>query len=515
VTPASKTSLPRIFARLFPVNVAVQILSFAAWIALAHELGASSETDAYVLGLSIPLVVYGILLAANNAGSIPGLTEQAAIGEAEEAQAARELVSAGVALSAALALIITPIAMALAPLVLGGNSELISDTRMTMLELSPLAVFGATTGVLGAILAVRKSFVPAAAVMGFNPLLRIVLTLTLGATIGIQALIIANLLGGALSVAVLWALVRRSGIQLRLIRPAATPFVRQVAAVSAPLLISASVLQANPLVDRTMSEALGAGSVTAFELGTRLVPAGLMVALVASPLIATWSARNVELGWPAIQSSLSKALSSAAVIVLPLVAIGVVLREQLVTLAFHGGALTEHYAGETSDVFGMALLGMPFMVLSLIFSTLFVVKKETIVPMKLGFLNVVLNIGLNFMLRPVFGVAGVALSTTLTYATINVLQVHASRRRWGRLLQDGLWPFAPVLAAVALSTVAAQLLLQQMPSADTRAEAFVVAAVVGTIGLLVYGAAFLMLRQLFARAPRSSVDLHSRLETRT
>jgi putative peptidoglycan lipid II flippase len=513
--PTAETRLPRVFAGLLPINIAVQAMSFAAWVAFAHVLGASTATDAYVLGLSVPTLVYGIMLAAIRVGAIPGLTERAARGDGDGAQAANELVAAALVASAALTLVVTAVAVAAAPLVLRPDATLLSNTRWTIIELSPLAVLGAITGVLGAILAVRRSFAPAVAVMVLDPLFRICFTLAWGRSLGIQALIVANLLGSAAAVGVLWAMVRRSGIPLKLVRPARTAFVRSVVGVSAPLVIASSVLQINPIVDRTMAGSLGAGSITGFELGTRLVPAGLFIALVAAPLVATWSARKVEGGWPAIQASMQKALSSAASIVLPLAVIGIILRHQAVTLAFHGGAYSSHAAAQTSAVFAMCLLGLPSAVLSVIFSTLFIVQRETLVPMKLGFVNVVLNIGLNFAFRPLFGVAGIALSTTLTYAILNVLQASAARRRWGSLLPSSVAAsLLGVIGSVVVAGIAAEVLVHQMPSGGSRAQALFVAIVVSGVGLLVYAAALFVGRRLFARAPHPFLELRSRAETR-
>jgi len=314
---------------------------------------------------------------------------------------------------------------------------------------------------------------------------------------------------------VLWAMVRRAGIPLKLVRPARTAFVRTVVGVSAPLMIASSVLQVNPIVDRTMAGGLSAGSVTGLELGLRLVPAGLFFALVAAPLVATWSARNVQGGWPALQESMRQALSSAATFVPPLVVIGIILRHQVVTLAFHGGACSPHAAAQTTAVFSMSLLGLPAMVLSVIFSTLFIVQRETVVPMKIGFANVVLNVGLNFAFRPLFGVAGIALSTSLTYAILNVVQATAARRRWGSFLSSSLAAsLIGVIGSLVLAAIAAELLLQRLPSGASRLQALVVVAVVGGVGLLVYAGVLLVGRGLAARVRRPFLDPPSRLETR-
>jgi len=511
----AEVKLGRVFAGLFPLNVAVQAVSFAAWVAFAHVLGAGTATDAYLLGLSVPVLVYGLLLTAIRVGAIPGLTDKVAEGNAAGQRAANELLAATVAVSSALGIVASAVAVAAAPLVLRSDPDLLRTTRLTVIELTPLAVLGATTGVLSAILAVRRRFAPAVAVMVFDPLLRLSFTLAFGHNIGVQALILGNLLGATAAVTVLWALVRRAGVPLKLIRPASTPFVRSVVGMSAPLVISASVLTVNPLVDRAMAGGLKAGSVTGLELGLRLVPSGIFVALLVAPLTATWSARKADGGWTALQESIARSLSAAAVIVPPIVVLGIILRHQLVTLAFHGGAYSEWAAAQTSAVFGMALLGLPALVVSVIFTTLFIVQRETLVPMKIGFANVVLNVGLNFAFRPFLGVAGIALSTSLTYGILNVAQATAARRRWGSILpRSPLVPLMRIACALVGATIVALALRQLLPSEDSRVWAFIVISVVGVSGLLTYAATLLAGQRLIAGAPWPFIHLRSRLETR-
>jgi putative peptidoglycan lipid II flippase len=495
-----ETKLTRVFATLFPINIAVQVVSFAAWVAFAHFLGASTSTDGYLIGFSVPVFVYGVLLTAIRSGAIPGLVEEASAG-ASAARAADELVAASLAASAVLGVLVTGIAFAAVPLFLPSDAHLLSVTRLTIVELSPLTVLGAMTGVLAALLAVQQSFAPAVAVMVFDPLFRVVLIALWGSTLGIQTVILGNLLGSAVAVVVLWMLVRRSGIPLKLVRPRASPFVRSVTGVSAPLMISASVLQINPAVDRAMAGSLKPGSVTGLELGLRLVPTGLFVALLVSPLAATWSARKVHEGIPALRASLYRALATALLVVLPLTVVGCILRDQLVTLAFHGGAYSATDLAETSAVFGMFVVGLPAQVLGVIFTTLFIVQSETVFPMKIGFANVALNVILNFAFRPLFGASGIALSTSITFAILVAVQAIAAQRRWPDVFPSV--PVRPLLAlagALVAAAVVVEGLLSQFAAAESRLDAAVVLMTVGSAGLLTYGAAVILGRRFAGAA---------------
>src|SRR5690348_807155 len=81
----------------------------------------------------------------------------------------------------------------------------------------------------------------------------------------------------------------------------------------------------------------------------------------------------------------------------------------------------------------MLLLGMLAQTLIMPLSTLFVIRGDTVFPMKVGIANCLLNAVLDVILRGPLGVAGIALGTTLTLAILCVVYAWQARRRWGSL----------------------------------------------------------------------------------
>jgi len=490
------------------VSLVVQVCSFASSIALARVLGASVETDAYYLGLSIPVLTYGVFMSALRTGAIPALTDVAnSRGEGTLSRSASEILSGVLAVSAVLTLLVTGVVEAVLPLIVGGR--LLDLTRVILLELAPYAVLGALTGVLSAVLAVRGVFAIPVAVMAFEPILKFALIIAVGREIGVQALVLGNLLGSSLTVVALWYFISRRGVSLRVGERVYTPFVRATARLCIPLVASSSVLLVNPVVDRAMASGVGHGSITALELGLRLflVPAGLMTGLLIAPITATWAARKAEGGWPSLQASVTRALTLAAAVVPPIVVLGIMLRRQIVAFLFQGGAYPAGALHQTTAVFGMILLALPAQMAIVVFSTLFIVQKDTIFPLKVACANVVLNIALNFALRPLYGVAGIALSTSLTYTVLLVVYVIGAYRRWGALYVDNPWPvIARVAASVALMVSITLLLISALPAAGSRGVTLLVIAAVGTIGLMLHGTVLTLGRDPLAR--RTVSQLH-------
>ena len=256
------------------------------------------------------------------------------------------------ALAAAAAFLLLP---------LTSSASIVAPARAKVIELAPLGFLGAMIGAMAAVLAVRNRFAAAALVLGIDPLLRIVLLVAAGKTLGTDALVIANLAGNALAMLVMWVLIRREGISLRWRSTLHSPFVRRVLAFGALLTLSAAILQFNPVIDRAMASPLGSGTITALELGLRLVgiPMLLIGATLIGPLMATWSARRTAFGWPALRDSINRATEVFAIIVPPVLVIGIALRQQIVEVMYQGGAYSAHATHETATVFAMLLVGLP------------------------------------------------------------------------------------------------------------------------------------------------------------
>lgn len=471
--------LMRTVASLAPASLLLQLLSFISSIVLATRLGATTATDAYYLALSVPVVAYGILTAAVRLGAIPALTRIAQTRSAEEFKlAGEELICAWLVAASVLSVVLTATMLVVLPAVAGASGTLAAATREYMVELVPYAVTGAILGTLGAVLAVRGRFVATTLVMVCEPLLKSVLVLTLGGTLGVQTLVLGNLVGNLVAIIVLWHVLARDGIRLTFTRFRRTPFVRGVLMLSAPLLVSQSVLQLNPLIDRAAAAGLGRGSVTEFEMGARLFagPTALLTGVIVAPLAGSWARRLGSEGWEAVVASLGRVVKAVVLIVPPLVVIGYFLRLDLVSIAYHSRLYGPTAVANTADVLGLLLLGLVPQILIVPLSTLFIIRGDAILPLKIGMANFALNAALDVLLRRHFGVGGIAFSTTATLTILYLVYATQARRRWGPLHLAGVArPLAVSLASCIAIAVVCRLPLGLPTAPRSRTDGLVVA----------------------------------------
>jgi putative peptidoglycan lipid II flippase len=212
---------------------------------------------------------------------------------------------------------------------------------------------------------------------------------------------------------------------------------------------------------------------------------------------------------------MSRALDGAAAVVPPLVVLGIVLRVQLVELVFRGGAYSESALRETTSVFGMILLCLPAQMLIVLFSSLFIVQKEMIFPMKIAFANVGLNLGLNFGLGAIFGLPGIALSTSLTYTLLLLVFAVGAYRRWGVFYDGNVGRVVMrVVASVTITAAATVLMISVLPTASSRPTALLVVVVAGAIGLFLHSMVLVVGRDPFALGAVTKVRRLALLEGR-
>ncbi|HLY48997.1 MAG TPA: lipid II flippase MurJ [Solirubrobacteraceae bacterium] len=466
---------------------------------MATQLGARTSTDAYYLALSIPVIVYAVLLVAVKMGGIPNLTAIANEERRSLSQAASELVTATAAGATLLSVILTVSMMVLLPAAAGGSTRFQELTRQFLVELSPYAVTGALLGAMGAVLAVRGSFVIATAVLGIEPVLKTLLVVLFHHQLGVQALVIGNLVGNAFAVLILWRALSRAGVSLRPVAFGHSQVVRRIFRLSGPLVLSSILLQLNPLIDRATAAAVGPGSVTVFELGVRLfnAPMALVSASLIAPLAATWSERYIRDGWSAVTGSFSRGLSTLVVVAIPLVAIGFLARHDLVEFAYSSHAYSRSSVDRTASVLGALLLGLVPQIMVLPLSTLFLVRKDTVFPLKVGIANCTLNAALDLALRGPLGVTGIAASTTITLTFLCGVYVWKAQRRWGEI---GLAHFrtAAAIATVSCGLIvgAGAALTRVLPAGTSRWHALASGSAIVATGAAILGALLLYCRRV-------------------
>lgn len=462
------TGLARATAVIVVGTAVGKVLGFARDATLAGVFGAGPQLDAYLVAQSLPNVAVGLTSSAVVTTALPTLAGLVARNEADRARrvfgSLLVLVSVVlVAISAALAVAARPLVSVLAPGF--GPDQLDLAVDLTRILLSA-TVFVSATNLLVALLHAHRRFLWASLVaVPFNVAL-IVAALGFGGEHGATSLAVGFVVGSVLRVVLLVPDARRIGLAKRWRLARGDERVRGILALAPPLLAVHLMSNVNSIADRWVGSQEAPGTISALNLAYRLLQ--LPHTLLAMALVqALYPAFGAAAGDDDQEYArlLSRGLGVLAVILLPIGAAVLVLREPLVELAYGRGSFDTEDVRLTSLAMagyavGIVALGMRELVNRGLFA-----QGDTRTPTVIAGVAMVVNVVGDLTLGRALGIVGLAISTTLAFVLALVLSLIAVERRH-HILRSGT--FAATLAkatgAAAVGGVVALAAAEAVPA---------------------------------------------------
>jgi putative peptidoglycan lipid II flippase len=194
-----------------------------------------------------------------------------------------------------------------------------------------------------------------------------------------------------------------------------TEATREVAHQYGPVLLSGVVASGGLLVDQSMAVLLPAGSVSALAYANRFVSVVLtLLAGAVSTAVTPYFSRMIALGdWAGCRRTLGTWVGITALVSAPTAAVLIFGSQALVRVTFQHGVFGPHDTAVVTPVLAMYAIQIPFYVCSRVFYRFLVAMRRTDLILYCGMINLALDIVLNLILMRWFGVAGIALATSL------------------------------------------------------------------------------------------------------
>lgn len=407
------------FLTVAGVSLLIKAVAFLKDLVVAYRLGVGDGLDAFLIALLLPSAL--AILVGRSAGNA-ALPVLVAVRQGQGEEAARRftgmvlLLGAGMLAGTVLGLgLICETAVTL----LGGGFDATKQALTIELAwiLLPSLWFGGMSHLTGVLLNARERFALVAMAPGMVSLTVVVCLLPAVDGDVVRLLAIGTVLGFGLEWLVLLTVSWRLGY-LGLPRRVPWAPLRRMLGQFAPLLASHGVVAGVGLVDQTMAAWLPGGSVAvlsfANKLPTLFTSLGSMALGVA--LLPHFSAMVANGDWPLLRATARRVMLIAVVAVLPGTALLWLFSADLVSLLFQRG---EFHAGVvplvalTQQCF---LLQIPFFFVATVFNRLAVACGVGSLLFANSLLSLLLNPLLNLLFMPWLGVAGIALSTSVTIA---------------------------------------------------------------------------------------------------
>lgn len=413
---------------LIAAGVLGQVFTLARTLFVAARIGTAPELDALLVALVVPLVVSGLLVSSLRTAIVPAYLDIAQMQDESQARRFVGVIVTWIALLglvAAVLLILVP-----GPAVDLSGPGLTASPRAAAIRflpiVAPILVLSAVSTLLGALCQIAGRFLPIAVGLAVAPLASLVATVALWDRLGLDALAFGMTLGAGATLAVTLVYVARAGllppVAFRTDRRQLGRFLRH----ALPLTAGSAVLQFNLLADRAVATILPSGAVSALTYGQQIVlqPLGSVISawtMVLYPSLVR-VARDRETG--SLGAGAAQAIRATIVVFTPIMVTAAALAPLVVDVVYRRGAFDVRSAAMTAGVVAaFAPLLLEMMIQPILTGAHNARRRGTLLGL-VAVANALLNVVLNVIFGLTLGVAGVALSTSITVALLLLYLAH-------------------------------------------------------------------------------------------
>lgn len=396
----------------------VSLVSVGRELIVASTFGTDDALDAMIVAFVLPSFVVNVVGGSVATALIPTYVRV----DEQEGPAAAQAVLAGIAwLSSLLLLVAMALLAAFHTLLLprlgsGFDAEKLDLTRHLLFLFLPVILCGGLAAVWSAVLNAKDRFALVAFSQGLIPVATIV-ALLVARGWGIVALVVGMVIGFALRLVALGWELSRLGIDVRPRWQGMQPHLREVIGQYLPMVLGAALLSGTALIEQAVAASLDAGSVAALSYGTRVVmlATGLGATALGTAVLPFFSRMVAARNWPQLRQTLRTFALLILLVTIPITVVLSVFAAPIVTVVFQRGAFTAADTARVAEVQAWFALQLPFFGVGLLFSRLISSLGANKLLLVQAGLCLVVDAVLAFGLSRVFGVAGIALGTTLMY----------------------------------------------------------------------------------------------------
>ena len=448
-----------------------RVLGYVRVVVIGSTLGAGPELDAFFAAFRVPDLIFQLVAAGTVAAAlVPMVAGELGTGRTSRAwhivSTIASLMTVGLVVLSAIGWLAAPQLVAvIAPGFAGGQLDRTIELTRLML-LSPM--FLALGAVASSALNAHNRFAASAIAPIVYNLAIIGAALVLTPTLGVDGLAIGVVAGSIGHLLVQLPPLARAGFRFTPSLDASDPEVRETLRLMGPRAVALGAAQITFLVATALASGLSAGSVTAYTFAFTVfsIPLsviGVPLGIVALPTLSRDLARGAVDEFSAL---MSRAMRLIVFLLLPLVTLGIALREPATTLLFNHGKFTADGVALVASALLFLLLALPGEGLNTILVRAFYADRDTRTPALAAVLGVTINVIVGVLAVRVlgWGLAGIAFGIALGSTTEAALLAVLLRRRIpafdpSPILQVGIpaavASFAGGLVAVAVATLVA------------------------------------------------------------
>ncbi|CEN89199.1 murein biosynthesis integral membrane protein MurJ [Paraclostridium sordellii] len=434
------SKIAKITLILMLITMLSKISGFSREIVLAYAYGTTTYSDAYIVAMNIPNVIFAGIGSAIATTFIPIFCEISSIeGKDYALTFSNSILNIIIILGTILSILGFLFSKQIVKVFAMGFSGQILELATNLNKVMMLGiVFIGVSHIMKAYLNINGSFgIPAFIVIPYN--LIIIISIFLSVKLKSYNIITIGTIIAIISQAILQLpFAIKKGYRYKIKINIKDKYIKKLLWLIGPVFIGVTVDQLNVLVDRTLASTLAEGSIAALNYANKLnmFIMGLFIVSVSSVIYPKLSKLSSTNSMDEFRSTIITSINGIIILVLPITVGAIVLCTPIVKLLFERGAFDNNATRMTSSALVFYSIGIIGLGLRDILGKVFYSLQDTKTPMINGAISMVINIILNLILVRFMGHNGLALATSISAIICIILLFRSLKFKIGDFGQD-------------------------------------------------------------------------------
>lgn len=440
---------------LMVLTIISKITGFGREITLSYFFGASNVSDAYLISLTIPTVIFAFIGVGLKTTYIPMYSR---VLHQKGIQAANEFTNNVVSFLFILCSVIVIFVFGFTEFVVKlFASGFHGETLELAIVLTRISIFSiyfiGLNYIYEAYLQVKNMFI-IPALVGIPLNIIVIISIIIGYELDYKILAYGQVLAVASQLLLLIPTIYKKGYKFKLIFKAKDENIKKMILLSLPVVMGTSLDQINKLIDKTLASRITEGGISSLVYANKLnlFIIGIFVLTISTVLYPKITKMAEEKNIKRLKKSLANSIGAVSFLILPIMVGSMLFAEQIVTLLYGRGAFNSENITSTSSALFYYTIGMLGFGYREILSKVFYSLQDTKTPTYNAALGIIINIILNIVLSRYMGINGLALATSLATTITAVLLYFKLRKKIGDFgLKESLVSLIKVLLASIVS----------------------------------------------------------------
>lgn len=424
---------------LMITTLASKVLGFGRELVLASSYGTSAYSDAYIVALNIPLVIFSSIGLALSTTFIPlYYNVRECEGEIESNRFTNNVFNIVIILCiviAILGLIFTKPLLKL--FAMGFEGETLDIALKFTKVLIIGVVFTGLTYLMTSYLHANNSFtIPG--IIGIPKNIIIIISIILSLEFNPYILVYGTLIAMASEFIIQIPFACKKGYKYERYINLKDERLKEMIWLIGPVFIGTAVNQINTMVDRTLASTLVEGSIASLNYANKLNSfiMGIFIASISSIIYPMLAKLSVENNTRKFNDSIVKSVNIIILLIIPISMGAIVLSNPIVKILFQRGAFDSKATNMTAIALVFYSIGLIGFGLRDILGKVFYAIQDTKTPMINGAISMILNIVLNLLLIKPMGHVGLAFATSISAIVCILLLFYSLSKKIGYFGQD-------------------------------------------------------------------------------